>query len=133
MFWKNYSQEAEMRMRRRRNSFRGKFLGWAVIIGLVYVFLIILQMIVTWGQATPLRREFLVGGEIAECTRISWDEGLDCNGYYDNILEQRTELFHRNGCVLVGAWWLYGGRPEPLTVWVSGPICYKPFPFGSVF
>ena len=127
-------------MRRNRRIRRWGFLHeWreraaniSAVIVLGWVVLCVIQMLLTWGQMIPLRSEFMDGADRAECTRISWSEGLDCGGYYDDIVERRTALLHENGCILAGAWWIDGGYPDPITTWISGPVCILPFPLGSV-
>lgn len=104
---------------------------------IAYVILIVVQMIVTWIQMIPLRQEFQAGEQIAICVELPPDEhgiiGLDCGGYYDQIVERRRELQRRNGCGLFGSWDLGdGGEVSGFSVWVSVPVCLKPFPFGSI-
>ena len=107
------------------------------IVVISYLALIVMQMIVSWFQMIPLRTEFSLGEERATCIELSPDEydvvGLDCGGYYDKILTRRKELLRQNGCGLFGSWDLRdGGEVDGFTLWVSGPICLKPFPFGSI-
>jgi len=102
---------------------------WAM---LIYVLLILAQGVFTYFQMSSLRGEFMAGAEQASCSRITWEEGFDCGGYYSTIVEKRNELLSSNGCGLLGSWRLDTGKPDGFSAYFSFPVCYKPFPFGII-
>lgn len=102
---------------------------WALVI---YFLLIIAQSFFTYFQMGELRGKFMAGAEQITCTRINWEEGFDCGGYYADIVEKRDEILASNGCFLMGRWALDTGKPDSWQAYIAGPVCWKPFPFGSV-
>jgi hypothetical protein len=102
---------------------------------LLYVILIIVQSIFTYFQMGGLRGQFMNGREEATCTRVSWENGnsnFDCGGYYSTIVEKREAMQDANGCFLMGRWSLDTGKPDVAYSYLAGPVCWKPFPFGSL-
>jgi hypothetical protein len=108
--------------------------GLFLTILVVYVALCFVQGVWTYFQLGDLRGQFMDGRDKVTCHRVSWtgNDLMDCDGYYAKIVVKRKEVTAANGCVLIGNWLTDGGVPDPIITYLAGPICVKPFPFGSL-
>ena len=65
-------------------------------------------------------------------TSTDGNSNFDCGGYYSTIVEKREAMQDANGCFLMGRWSLDTGKPDVAYSYLAGPVCWKPFPFGSL-
>jgi hypothetical protein len=107
-----------------RSPFK-RLLFWIVGIYLAVVFV---SSVIGWLRIGDVRDEFRAGANQASCQvldRVEWRE-LECNGYYDKVVEHRDSRLREMGCVNIIRWHVENdNEPYEFNLW-SLPLCWRP-------